>query len=744
MVAVRLADDDRARVPFALVGVVLLVGSATVAATVGSPAPTATSAPTRAAEEATAVARTAIERAVSRAARRAARSPVVVPANTTAGRAINNSTPFRDYLRIRVYLAARRSLARATARVGDAEATVSLPNVSDTASLRAAKRRVRLRELDGERPRLAVTVRNVSVTVTRRGRVIERRRYAPTVAVETPVLALHRRTAAFERRLTRSPAEGGLAARVTAKLAALAWARGLAQYGGAPVANVVATRHLEVITIGALLDAQRRAFGRSDPAGRRAHDRAGLRAAADDLLAGSANAEWTEAVLGQVGGSVADTAIGIAGRAALDHTRTPLTVGVNRTADVAFMNTTDGALAAAIDGVYTAEARLRAESRVVERGTVGRTTPDGDGWRLARTATETTTGVEAVEAPPPQVSGEGHRLASFARAVTTRTRIIRTWRRGAQSVRTVAVRRTRRRVRIAVVGRHAVTPDAPDLAIDGAHSPGGPLDGTNFAGVRERAVRVLVERRGGADALARRVANGSVNTSGVTLDVPPPDGLREWVYRDLAGLRERVRALSVTVDRRTALTGSPTSRLLDATRHRRDDLLDAPATYPSVAAKARVAARAVYLDRVTARLEHRTRKERRTRDRLAAALARHNLSLSALLGALDPPPDEQGGDESPVAAVRGEPPYLTASAVGPRHTDAVGGAYHPLVARNRNLFATPHGDLGAAVAAELVPRDAGRAGLRAAGRALRAANATLRRRRNDTLRARRGRLRTAT
>lgn len=139
----RLAEDDRGRVPFALVGVLLLVGSASYAATLAHRPP--------AAERPDAVASmnrvdgtvaTAVHRGTKHAARAAARAPVVEPSATTGGRVLNDTNTFRDYLRLRVYLAVRDALADAAVTVGGTQATPSLSATDDDAALRAAKRRV--------------------------------------------------------------------------------------------------------------------------------------------------------------------------------------------------------------------------------------------------------------------------------------------------------------------------------------------------------------------------------------------------------------------------------------------------------------------------------------------------------------------------------------------------------------------------------------------------------------------------
>ena len=81
----RLADDTRGRVPFALIGVVLLLGSTTYASTLATDELRVDRDVEAAMDRATAASETALRTAVSRAARDAARTPVVEPASSNWG-----------------------------------------------------------------------------------------------------------------------------------------------------------------------------------------------------------------------------------------------------------------------------------------------------------------------------------------------------------------------------------------------------------------------------------------------------------------------------------------------------------------------------------------------------------------------------------------------------------------------------------------------------------------------------------
>ena len=122
--------DDGGRVPFALLGVLLLVSSATLATTIDPARPPADSDTEVVVERTTATTQTALREAVSTASSDAATDPVIEPANTTTGRVLNESTAFRDALRLRIYVAASERLADVSVRRDDVAGSVSLPPVS--------------------------------------------------------------------------------------------------------------------------------------------------------------------------------------------------------------------------------------------------------------------------------------------------------------------------------------------------------------------------------------------------------------------------------------------------------------------------------------------------------------------------------------------------------------------------------------------------------------------------------------
>jgi len=743
---------DRARVPFALVGVVLLVGSATFAATLATRMPAQEDPATeRAIERTTAATITALRAATTRAAGRAARRPVTGPANTSAGRVLNDSTPFRDYLRVRLYLAARAHLRRVGQQVGGVRTTASLPPVPNASALRRAKRRVRVERAGPNGTAMRVRVENVTVAARRNGRVVERVPLSPSFVVETPVLALHDRVRRFERRLAAPPTEPGLNRRLTARMYALAWARGYAQYGGTPITNVIANRHVELATNDALLATQRAVFGHADSAGRRGLAAAFERVAFTDILtAAGAPPERTDAILRAAERITPDERVGVdpvgAWESGAPSPDDEMPVGVNRSADVGLVLLVETNLTNVLRSVYSARVRLAGDVERVDREQTGRRRLAGD-WTLADERQRTETRVTARVDPRPDDPPGWHVLRAYGRRVVREVTTVRTWRRDGDTRATRSTRTSTYRVTVSLLGRHAPSDDAPRRGIATVHERGaGPLDGPNLAGIENRAVERLVAGAGGPDALARHAVGGSLNTDPQTVPGERPDRLRRWVVRDLLALRDRVR--NVTVDVRRGAVGThsvnPPAELAEKLRRRRAGLLDPPATYGSVAGKARIAARAAYLDRVVARLERRAVRHRRTRDGLRRALRDRGLSLDGIEQSLRvrrAATDEHPTDTGRVSEleVEGAPPYLTLGAVSRERAGIAGeGHVRPLAARNLNVFATPYGDAADAVVDGLF--DTRRVRLRTAARTLRAAS-HVNDSRNRTLRRRRAELR---
>jgi hypothetical protein len=726
---------DRGRVPFAVIGVLLLVGSATVA-TVDAPRAPTEPATERAIEDARSATVVALRTAARRSAREAARRPVVEPANTTVGRALGER-PFRSSLALRTYNSFRERAGRIAVREGDVTATVQIPPVRNESGLRAALDRTSVERAGPNGTATRTTVRNVTIVTERNGRTVERVELSPSVVVGSPVLFVHDRVGRFDRGLGRPPTKPGLARRATARLYALTWSRGYAQYGGAPVANVLANRHVALAVNHGVLAEQRAAFGRSDPDGRCWLRGAAARTFTTDAVLDVADRDRAvaEALARGAGAAACDTADEDLPSLGDDGTPGPesrIEIRPGPSADVPFatlLTDLDGVIAP----VYAARVRLRTTSEPVNVAERGRRRPGAD-WTLRRERTTTRrTVIGGADGPGDDGRSVGearHVLRSYHRRVVERRVTVRRWRRGGRSTTTRFVRETTYRVDLRVVGRHAISEHAPQRPIAGVHDPGaGPLDGPNLADVERRAVRRTVGDRGGPDALARRAVEGSIEERPVEIAGDPPAGLGRWLSRDLRGVRERLRNVSVAVRRGAVGTHEvhPAARLAAKLRERRGELVDAPDRYDGVAGKARVAARAAYVDRVIAALEWRAEQQTSTTDRFEDALLSERVDPSQLRAAM-----WSRTDAEPAArrafhgvggrfelAVDGAPPYLTLTDLDRGRLDA--GSDHPgLAARNTNLFTAPHGDVADGVVGRLFGSESSR--LRTVARTLQAAD----------------------
>ncbi len=706
--------NDRARVPFALLGVFLLVTSATFSAALG-PKSLGEPASDRAIEAAESAVGQALRTAVRDAAREAAASPVVTPAATPGGNVLNESTPFRDLLRVRLYHALRDRLGTVDATAGAVTVEAHLPPTPNASALRGAKRRVSVARAGPNGTALRAAVENVTLVVARNGRVVDRLSISPAVVVDSPALFLHDRTERFDRSLEAGPTTG-LGRQVTARLYAMAWARGAAQYGGAPIANVLANRHVALATNAGLLDRQRAAFGTADPAGRRALGVATARTGVRDLLLGRGTPpEVVEAIERGVDGLGAPQPVSPIGAAATDER---LRVGVNAAADAAFR---DIDLNATARTVYAARVRLVADARLVREAAATPTRLPG--WTLVSSRNSSERHVFSRPASPDAPAG-WHALDAWGRRVVHERTTVRKWRRGDETRVTRDTTERVSRVTLTLAGRHAETGLVPDRSIRGIHERGGPLDGPNLADIEPRAKARLVEPAG-VDALATRAATGTLDSDPVRIAGEQPPGLSRWLYADLRSLRERVRNVSVRVEKGAVGTyeTNPPARLAAELESRRASLLGLPDAYDGVADKTRYAVRAAYLDRVVERLE--TRADRRTgvRDRLDGRLGAYGLSVDSLAATLEaargatvPSKREYAGLGGPLAlTVDGAPPYLTRTALTREQVAARGvERQHYLATRNVNLVTSPHGDVADTLVGSVLGAKTARLGTAAA------------------------------
>ncbi len=688
-----------ARVPFALVGVLLLVGSATFAGSLGGPTvsePDVDGAIDRT-ESAT---QSAVRDAVTSAAVAAAREPVTLRAETPTGRTLDRGSTFRDALRVRIYVAVRDRLRQVSHRRGDVTVNASLPATPTADQLEQAIEGVSVERAGDQGTELRATVENVTLTARRHGEVVGQRTVSPTVQVPVPTLAVHDSVEAFEDRLNAGPAEEGLGSRLTAQLYAMTWTRGYAQYGGAAISNVVANRHLSLLTNANVLSMQREYFGTSDQRGTEVLRWATAHTAMTDMIEGSNGrvADFLSRLNGhppidQLPATILERSGATTPATAHDDT---VTVGVNDTADRAFLKTIDS-LDATIRETYTAKVQLRQTvtdrtDRVVEEPR----DPEAD-WELIAKQKDTDVSVSSRSSPRPELDGPWHLFEYHPRTVTRETTIRRTWNTSSGVTMTKEVRKQHGDVDVILAGRHDGGP-APNRPFRTVHERGGALDGPNLKEIRERARGRLIGYRT-IDALAAEglAENGRTTTAAVT--GKRPDGIYEHVYEDIATLREEVRDISFTTTHGKLATYqvNPGQRLAKRLRARWDELAAVPSRYVATPDRAQRNARIAYLQQVLADLEARAQSHEKGRKKINDGLDDEGMRS---LGEMEEDYENQGSDVATTPLdlplrVEAAPSYLTLSELDGKRVQSLPPDERttPLVARNINAFTSPHGEV---------------------------------------------------
>jgi hypothetical protein len=742
---ISLASDRRGRVPFALVGVLLIVTSTAYASGLAATDVTVDRSVERAMERSSADATPALRIATANAARSAAERPVTRPAETAAGAAVRPNSAFEDALRIRIGVAAREALSATAVREGGVRAETTLPFGEE---IEGNAGRVTPEDLDRVRDRVTIepvadgtaleaTIHGVRTTARRDGRVVAEKTRAITVVVSVPVLAAHERTEEFESAMSRGALEGpGLGRQLTARLYALVWARGYAQRFGAPVQNVLANRHVELSTNTGTIAVQRGIFGAADPDAAAGTRRATARTGLADLLAPTSldGTEWSRTVLdapvpngGKINGDVGDDGDGDGDRS--DHVRenTTESVSVGPAADAALLKTLERS-----DSIAREAYRVRAIRRTEVSRTGGRTRPPprsapGSNWTFLgeRTTSGATvhgaggsSGFDSGGARGSDAGGAGG-FDTTSRSVTVERRIVRYWTDGT-SRRTTRKRWDERyRVTVSVDGRYAPRAGAPDRPTAPTFRRGGAIDGPNLESTPEAARRAL--DAADVDAAARRAATDGPSTRTTTVYGERPSDLEGWIREDVAELHEKVRETETTVDMRAVAAGTanPYGRLAAELRDRRGELVDAPATYDGASDRARVAVRRAYVDAVIADLERRSREDRNARDGLEKAVADRSpggstaggadpgsgASLGEYVAASGRAAESEPfvvGESGPGGGVafepNGTPGYLPRTRIGETPEGAAfESGTRPLATRNVNVFTMPYGDVSSGI-----------------------------------------------
>jgi hypothetical protein len=257
-------------VPLAIVGVIILVSSVVIVGYVQTrdqPEPDIDA--QLAIDQTEANMQTVVRDSATRASEQAASQPLTDPAATEFGFVLNGSAeglaedPFRNYVRALIYLEVRENLDFAGREEGRVETSVRLPNVTNATTFRDAIRRV---DIENRETELGVRLSNITLTATYDGEVIETRETTIEVTIVTPLMQTHERVQDYQYAIDEAPVyEPGFSQRFNARIYALGWARGWAQNYKAPIAEVLANRHIEPSANSALFRTQQDVFGDADP-----------------------------------------------------------------------------------------------------------------------------------------------------------------------------------------------------------------------------------------------------------------------------------------------------------------------------------------------------------------------------------------------------------------------------------------------------------------------------------------------
>ncbi|MFP8891288.1 hypothetical protein ACLI4U_16200 [Natrialbaceae archaeon A-CW2] len=746
---ISLASDDRARIPFALIGILLLVSSITlVGALEARPTPQPDVDPSIAMDRTNAAIQTALRDATRRATDDAARNPVYKPANNSYGALLNASThdqQFENYLRLLIYLEVQDALENVGQDIRGTQTVVSVPQATNASTLEDGMNQTTLvRPSSGL---LEVTIENVTTTVYRDESEIASQTNAYSVTIPTPIFELQSRTDEYEAALNTNVLDGsGFGRQFSGRLYPIAWVRGYAQYGGMPVSEVISNRHVEVTANSASFATQEAVFGSKDPDGSDAMRQAWLCLAATDAdeLYGGYNdgdspridsddvCDNLQYVYGdQVGGDPPDAPSlqDIAGHApGMDE---DLTVAVSESAYVPMRHLFDDqhthGLPNAFERVYTVDVASSVD--VTEATTRNRPTPPDEGdyweryWISEPEYLETT--VEYAN-----VTAHGEESAYYTYDAT----VVNEFERKASWNDT----RTDSRERIVTNASTWHEFDVHIRLYEDSHSPHSLVRNTEQYGIKTKynSTDIGVYSSDFSDVPDKAAAEfvGGRTTQyfgdmlgetawGITsaaefeaaLDIPDTERidadyeygkLEADVVEDLVDLQPELAAIEVTFERHEMIKGpdesGPVEELLGIVEAERDAMLERSSPYEDPAEKAHYEARLGYYELLIEDLERVADAHNEVMTGLDDELADANSALSdatqymqEAMSASDPQPGQM--DDVPLLddleyEISGSPSYLVTENVTATDVPAVDGTetFVPMSTKNSNFFSIPY------------------------------------------------------
>ncbi|WP_238717329.1 carboxypeptidase-like regulatory domain-containing protein [Natronorubrum halophilum] len=271
-----ISIDDRARVPFAIIGVLLLVSSVMIVGVLESRDTPETSVDqTLAMDRTESAAQNELRGAVVAATHQAAAQPLMTSdLDTLDG---DPDEVFKTYLKLLIYLEAEEALPNAGQEIGDAETTVSVDGLSSDPATAVGDADD---EIDIDHPddgMIQVSLEDVTITLENDDRVISERTFEDlTVTVGTPILELQEKTQEFNESLNEGFFEGepsnldNLAHKTAARLYPMAYfksfinrmdsGRGTEQQEWT-FDEILKHNHTEVMANDAIFGVQKEVFG---------------------------------------------------------------------------------------------------------------------------------------------------------------------------------------------------------------------------------------------------------------------------------------------------------------------------------------------------------------------------------------------------------------------------------------------------------------------------------------------------
>jgi|GEM_PF-2427797 hypothetical protein len=399
-------EDTRARIPFSLIALVLLVTSQSIVFVLATrEEATVDRDPQLAIERTEDAAQTALTSAVRDATIRAGRAPVLEAANTPYGQVLvppgetrasaDSDAVFERYVKLLIYMEARERLRRTNQTIrGETRTNVTIDPVESPSDAEAAIDSVSLyvgnmsygeaTSEDVGYGNVKVTLEDVSFRMTRDGERLQSGTRDINTTVATPLFDLHNRTQEYERQLnmdfregaTSEPTPEGLGDYTAMYAYPFAYTRAQGQSLGEPHARVLAPRHLEVLANEGIYHAQRRVFGSDDRFSEQMLTRGWGRALAEDQRRGYETVDGKSSSVARVMDSITDSGfrsgsnyiyedIGTNAQALADepawedivrrenHLGTNHTLSLEQEAKTVYGNlTVDGGIDRAIDRVY--------------------------------------------------------------------------------------------------------------------------------------------------------------------------------------------------------------------------------------------------------------------------------------------------------------------------------------------------------------------------------------------------------